>query len=148
MEQVGNKIQRLVNALESKGIDASGVESLLEEAKDLREAGDLQGAKAKLKEAVALARQLWNDNKSPDLVAAVAAQPVEPAVIEVAPAAPCEGDLNDDGVVDSLDNDYVSSRFCTSECTADQLTADANGDGAVDPLDTGFVSARFGSCTA
>jgi len=60
----------------------------------------------------------------------------------------CEGDATEDGIVDSLDVEYVLVRFgCEvgigdSDCDL----ADQNGDGLVDPRDSGFVLARFGDC--
>ena len=65
------------------------------------------------------------------------------------PGAPgCEGDANDDGVVDPLDSGYVLSRFGCAVNAGDPAcdAADQNGDGLVDPLDAGFVLARFGTC--
>ena len=60
----------------------------------------------------------------------------------------CEGDANDDGVVDPLDAGFVLARFGCDVGTGDVGcdSADQNGDGTVDPLDSGFVLARFGEC--
>ncbi|MCH7702132.1 MAG: hypothetical protein IID37_10635 [Planctomycetes bacterium] len=61
---------------------------------------------------------------------------------------PCEGDANEDGIVDPLDAGFVLARFGCPVGTGDPScdAADQNGDGIVDPLDSGFVLARFGEC--
>ncbi|MCH7720183.1 MAG: hypothetical protein IH988_04230 [Planctomycetes bacterium] len=60
----------------------------------------------------------------------------------------CEGDANDDGLVDPLESGFVLGRFGCPVGTGDPNcdTADMNGDGLVDPLDVGFVLACFGPC--
>ena len=60
----------------------------------------------------------------------------------------CEGDVNDDGLVDPLDAGFVLARFGCDVGTGDPDCdiADQNGDGLVDPLDVGFILARFGPC--
>jgi len=62
------------------------------------------------------------------------------------PKESSEGDVNQDGVVDSLDVGFVLSRFGCAVGTGDPYcdVADVNDDGLVDPLDSGFVLARFG----
>lgn len=61
---------------------------------------------------------------------------------------PCEGDANDDDVVDPLDSGFVMSRFGCDVGTGDPNcdAADQNGDGVVDPLDVGFILSRLGDC--
>ena len=65
---------------------------------------------------------------------------------EADPPSSNAGDVNDDGVIDSLDLGFVQSRFGCPVGTGDPYcdVADVNDDGIVDPLDSGFVLARFG----
>lgn len=60
----------------------------------------------------------------------------------------CDGDVNDDCVIDPLDSGFILSRFGCDVAGGDPgcVAADANVDGLVDPLDVGFVLARFGEC--
>jgi len=71
-----------------------------------------------------------------------------PAVPTCDIAAPCEGDVNGDLVIDPLDSGFSLSRFGCSVGTGDEEcdAADANGDGIVDPLDVGYILSRFGVC--
>ena len=64
------------------------------------------------------------------------------------PCEACEGDANEDGLVDPLDSGFVLARFGCPVGMGDPScdAADQNGDGVVDPLDVGFVLARFGPC--
>lgn len=61
----------------------------------------------------------------------------------------CDGDVNDDGVVDPLDTGFVMARFGCDIATGDPNcdSADTNADGVVDPLDVGFILSRFGQCS-
>ena len=71
-----------------------------------------------------------------------------PFIINLVPAAECEGDANGDGTVDPLDSGFVLARFGCEVGAGDPGcdSADQNGDGIVNPLDSGFVLARFGTC--
>lgn len=57
----------------------------------------------------------------------------------------CQGDANDDGILDPMDNGFVVARFGMPACGGDDdfNAADLNRDGRVNPLDAGFVRARF-----
>ena len=57
----------------------------------------------------------------------------------------CDGDVNCDGAVDSLDAGAVLARFGMDPC-GELCIFDLNCDGVIDPLDTGFVLSRFGTC--
>jgi len=56
----------------------------------------------------------------------------------------CDGDVNCDGVVDSLDVGELVNRW--HPCMSGNCRNDVNCDGMLDPLDAGYIQARLGTC--
>ncbi len=58
----------------------------------------------------------------------------------------CAGDVNGDGLVNSLDSGSIHGRWGLDPCNEENCKYDVNCDGLINPLDNGFVLARFSTC--
>jgi uncharacterized protein (DUF2141 family) len=61
---------------------------------------------------------------------------------------PCQGDINGDDLVDTLDSGLAAACYglTAGEGNCDADRADVNGDGTVDTLDVGLIEAAYGTC--
>ena len=59
---------------------------------------------------------------------------------------PCFGDVNDDGVVDTIDYGLVQAAYGADPSLPAYAVYDVNDDGQINTIDVGLVQAAYGPC--